>query len=75
MMTLQCVSFRSAASWHAIQTCLRAIESSNQLGNCFIWDIAIEEDAALCQSGNVENFNYRLPIPMSERKITDFFSR
>ena len=38
-----------------IEKCLRAIGSGNQLGICFIWDIAIEENTALCQSWDVEN--------------------
>ena len=34
----------------------------------------MEENTVLCQSGIVEINLYLLPIPVSLRKITDFFS-
>ena len=66
--------FSSAGCRYVVEKCLRAIESGNQLGNCFIWEIAMEENTALCQSRIVEINLYLLPIPVSFRKITDFFS-
>ena len=53
--TQQVCKFSSASHWRAVEICLRAIGSGNQLGNCFIWDISTEENSALSQSVNVEN--------------------
>ena len=48
--TQQECKFSSAGCWHENEINLRAMKSCNQLGNCFIWDIAIEDSTALHQS-------------------------
>ena len=40
--TQQVCKFSSADCQLVVGICLRTSESGNQLGNCFIWDIAIE---------------------------------
>ena len=45
--TQQVCKFSSADCQRAVEICLRIIESGNQLGNCFIWDIAIDDCARM----------------------------
>ena len=53
--TQRVCKFSSAGCQRAMEICLRTIESSNQLGNCFIWDTS-NHNGKLCQSANVENY-------------------
>ena len=41
--TQQVCKFSPADCRRVVEICLRTIESGNQLGNCFIWDIATED--------------------------------
>ena len=43
--TQQVCKFSSADCQRAVEMCLRTIESGNQLGNCFNWDITNEDCA------------------------------
>ena len=53
--TQKVCNYSSAGCRHVVEICLRAMESGNQLDNCLIWDIAIEESSALRHSTNIEN--------------------
>ena len=47
--------FISAGCWYAVEKCLRAIQSGNQLGSCIIWDDIRRKYCILSEQKNVES--------------------